>query len=530
MALQVWLPLNGDLHNQGLTNINIINNGATIDNNGKIGKCYSFNGSNNYLYSNYKFYNNKYSVCAWVYTTSSSVTQTICCDRTAVGSGFSTFLIGGKLRIDCGGNNLQWTTGYTYPTNTWFHLAITYNGTNVSYYINGEYKETKAQTISSSYWGNITSIGASQANGSGYGNYLNGKLNDIRIYNHCLSSKEVEEIAKGLVLHYKLNNETDSSNWLLPNSIKTITRSSGNTFVDYEYLPELISCSDTTYKVEFDAKGSVASMGLDLYFRNSSGSAYAVTEKQTLTTNWKHYSLTISGSPSTLEIFRARCYKGTAGDIISIRNLKLLSNNTPYLPSQIYDSSGYNNNGIITGTVTLDDSPKYTNSTYMNNTSSANKIQSINTILNSDNKVSVSFWTKFDKSKGMILFATPAIEFAKNTSTYAWLRRDSSVKGFSLTNLVTNEWNHIVTTRNGDTFQLWINGVQETQNGSNNNWVHNSEYLYLLNREYNNNYGADASISDFRIYNTVLTENQIKELYNNSKIINGVNKTPRVLE
>jgi len=37
MALQVWLPLNGNLNNQGLSNVTVTNNGATVDNNGKIG-------------------------------------------------------------------------------------------------------------------------------------------------------------------------------------------------------------------------------------------------------------------------------------------------------------------------------------------------------------------------------------------------------------------------------------------------------------------------------------------------------------
>jgi len=50
-------------------------------------------------------------------------------------------------------------------------------------------------------------IGASASNDTSNpsGNYLNGYLNDFRIYNHALSTKEVREIAKGLLLHYKLD-------------------------------------------------------------------------------------------------------------------------------------------------------------------------------------------------------------------------------------------------------------------------------------------------------------------------------------
>jgi hypothetical protein len=47
---------------------------------------------------------------------------------------------------------------------------------------------------------------------------LKGYLNDVRIYNHCLSPKEVKEISKGLVLHYPMNNCNIEANNLLNNA------------------------------------------------------------------------------------------------------------------------------------------------------------------------------------------------------------------------------------------------------------------------------------------------------------------------
>ena len=52
MALQVWLPLNGNLKQQGLHTSTVTSTNATVSTSGKIGSCYSFNGSSSYLISN----------------------------------------------------------------------------------------------------------------------------------------------------------------------------------------------------------------------------------------------------------------------------------------------------------------------------------------------------------------------------------------------------------------------------------------------------------------------------------------------
>ncbi len=63
MSLKVWLPLIDNTNNQGFEDVSVENNGATVDSSGKLGSCYSFNGTSNNIVTSYPSYESDFSVC-----------------------------------------------------------------------------------------------------------------------------------------------------------------------------------------------------------------------------------------------------------------------------------------------------------------------------------------------------------------------------------------------------------------------------------------------------------------------------------
>lgn len=169
MSLQVWLPLNGDLHNQGLNNTNITNTNATLNNNGKIGKCYNFNGSNSYIKGNTFLNNNStaFSFSCWVNFNSTSGIQCLFSNRTATSeSGFSIFYTSGAGFYFDSGDRWIFTSPISISANKWYHFCFTWEknkNENKKYYCNGELKNTTTSNVIPSSRANATyfSIGGS---------------------------------------------------------------------------------------------------------------------------------------------------------------------------------------------------------------------------------------------------------------------------------------------------------------------------------------------------------------------------------
>jgi hypothetical protein len=220
MGLRVWLPLNGSLENQGISNVTITNTGATVDSAGKIGSCYSFTTSKLIqcvLDKSITSINN--SVACWVKFNSLPASGAYVCLLKAggVGSGYSTgtiilWLEGSQMYVTVKGANPATADKVSHPftTGIWYHLVATYDGSVAKIYSNGMEIYSKS-VVSTGTYTTITSflVGANNAAGAtstpnpNYG--LNGYINDARFYDHALSVKEVRELARGLMVHYKLD-------------------------------------------------------------------------------------------------------------------------------------------------------------------------------------------------------------------------------------------------------------------------------------------------------------------------------------
>src|SRR5262249_7268326 len=75
------------------------------------------------------------------------------------------------------------------PTNTWTHLAVTYNGSTLTFYRDGVAVTTS--TVSGSL---SPTTGTLQIGGSQFGEYFKGLIDEVRIYNRALNDKEIQTV------------------------------------------------------------------------------------------------------------------------------------------------------------------------------------------------------------------------------------------------------------------------------------------------------------------------------------------------
>jgi len=239
MALRVWLPLNGSVENKGIGDITFTNQATSgFSDNGKIGKC--LNTLNSYYYFTVPQLVNAttFSCCFWYKQNGSSSLTTNwrrILDFTTQRSGESNGLLRFESSYGIANYAISVHSNASYQVcpstvgnrslaqqpDTWYHIAMTLDGSMITFYVNGEVFNSGAQTT-----GSLTGAVSICETGS----QADGWLNDVRIYDHCLSAKEVKEISQGLVLHYKL----DGSNQVF-NGVRNYLGNSRPYYTGYDF-------------------------------------------------------------------------------------------------------------------------------------------------------------------------------------------------------------------------------------------------------------------------------------------------------
>lgn len=216
MSLQVWLPLNGNLNNQGLTNINAINNGATVNASGKIGSCYQFGTAASDITipkEAMTSFTTEASVCFWIKILTWNTSYATFFQAGPASTAWTAYIFGllrNNANSTCcftisNGSSASNASYLTPPLdlNIWYHISLIYKTGHCLIYTNGQLYQDYTTSIVPNFSG-ITTIKLGRCtNGSSY--QTNCQMNDFRIYNHALSKKEIEEISRGLFLHFKFD-------------------------------------------------------------------------------------------------------------------------------------------------------------------------------------------------------------------------------------------------------------------------------------------------------------------------------------
>lgn len=572
MSLRVWLPLTGDFHNQGLDpELTFTTSGTVVDANGKIGICKQFQNNASYAIANYNFtLGDEASIALWVYFDGDLPTGST--DKWIIDlastSGYSKSTLGiamrgSKLVLCATGKYDLSALDHGFVTGKWYHVCYVWANTKAKIYINGVLKHTYTNLTKASSYTSSTKLSlAGNAAGSTSSLMPSGRMNDIRVYDHALSQKEIKEISKGLFLHHPLYSELNNFNLIPDDAYTTIVWTDSNTNLTYVYdeqkqkdvmkfniyglYRQTISVNtfdlfnkydyspNTQYTVSFDMKeirtdGKSSAMRIIFVYTDGTYTTFNVSTISTET--WTSLRTTSSLGKT---VARIRASYGNSGYVLA-DNFKLAE-------ATLYDCSGYEYNGTSTLVHFSDISSKYNKASVFEGTNYWCRVNSTDWMINGATQLTINFWAKaaiWTANGGRLLSCTETGGFnleggnsgywrfpihvytnSEQTST-AYMYDSNDIK---ISDLPVNEWIMFTLIYTTSGTKTYINGLL------NNEYIHESYGIH-----YNKNarlfLGCEANVasattpyfigemSDFRMYATALSADDISELYHTGQSI-----------
>ena len=557
MGLQIWLPLNGSLENKGLHSIKpqyVSSLSANTTNLGKVtaksyewtvdGQAINLPGFMN-VFKNYK----KYTIAAWIYYTgpagnhSSAICSSGNWNNYNLTFGLNDYSSGYKKILVPSARSGGWSDGITISTlalNTWHHLAVTYDGAVSHVYING-------QEVGSFNGGGITANSETSNLYIGAATYyaqftLKGRINDFRIYDHCCSAKEIAEVAKGLAVHYPLDNNGQGGTNLLTNGNVLTTN---NSYGGFTVNPNPIMVAGETYTLTLCVTPAANVTSYAAYvsggYRSLATFTVNGTEQQIITktftcnyyagrepsvnasyANITFYRFPNEGQVTTNSTFHwAKLEKGT-GETLGIW--------TPHhtadpLHNIIYDGSGYDNHGTASvGLYTEKGSPRYDDATVFDGSSTWITVPIKDLMANLlKNQCTINFWCREGNTGSRSVYlggyntGNFNIEMTGGKFRVYWnANPDRTVS--SVENNTWTMWTVVVNKASG--FKIYKNGVLVDDYAKTSSSMPDISITgnFRIGWDFRNNNNSDGTVfegamSDFKIYATALSANDVAELY-----------------
>lgn len=583
MSLLVWLPLHGDLTNYGSSpaKFTAVNSSSalSVGTTGKTGaSCYQRTKINtaDYITSDINFnMNGDFTMACWCKVT--EVANTSTANGIITNHGHTTGGAGITLKsvnastcyASCNtgtdGSNRTYMSYYgtTNIFGAWHHLCLTYDRSATKYrlYVDGvcekefTYGDTAvARPFRLFDWSVDHSSNASYRPSC--------QLNDVRLYDNCLSKREVKLLSQGLVLHYKLDG--GNANNLLTNSytiggrqtsidstfefpVCSADNSAGTGYKDFASWGGFSVSVNEIYTASFFAKSSTSSVLTMYFYNNTSGLVQVSNIKSseghnkggsdgncplTLTPQWKKYTITWTFASSGTAATKTLLFRLAAGGKCDIALPKLEKGAiaTPYCPAlsetnfnAAMDCSGYNRDGSIVGDITFSsDTPRYSTSCVFDGSTTGINLpikDLMKTVLK--DKCTINFWVNEANTSSRSIFfggySGSNFNIEQNGTSFRVYWNGSP--DLAVGTITNNEWAMwTVTTDIATGIKIYKNSTLVKTHAA-----ALTDITTSFTRDFN--IGKDSrtddtmmegKMSDFRIYASVLSADDIKALYQTS--------------
>lgn len=452
----------------------------------------------------------------------------------------------GDLRVAIGNDFWVATTLGNDLLNQWVHICITFNHGEVRTYINGELVNTKLGIVfeGETLPAHSVKIGRGFQNGRSH----EGQVDDMRIYDHALSPKEVKELAKAKILHYKFDDFQEPTQNILgtitPSYSKWGTNEGTSTYFtapngNQGVCLEITSFTDggvnwyntggqrnaepsTQYTVSATIKyeGGTPHRNL-LYLRQYRSDGTQISEAGQFSTSYiedlgngwyrAYRTFTTHAECAKLAI-QGYEYKKIKIWIYDIQCEKK-AYHTPYVANDragvIYDCSGYDNHAELQ----LETTPRWTSEAKIGDGAydfaGVGKAISFIKPIPKLQEFTLSAWVynvQGDSRQSIIrnfweVVGTSIAFWSYDFTDEYWRQSPSGVVPYG-------RWTHIATTWDGSVIRHYANGelvyTSATSSGT------SQEFLGIAGYSGRN---FSGKLDDVRIYATALSDDDIKELY-----------------